>query len=72
MKKLTLDLSELRVESFRTDQAEARRGTVRGHVETDCCTISCGGTCGIFPDSGVPAALAATTPPGRCSAFCCV
>ena len=72
MKKLTLELGDLRVESFRTAEAEAPRGTVRGNVETDCCTISCGGTCGIVPDSGNFAALAATTPPGRCSAFCCV
>jgi len=71
MKKLVLDLSELRVESFPTAEAGAPRGTVRGNADTDCCTFSCEGTCGIVPDSGAFAALAATTPPGRCSNFCC-
>ena len=71
MKKLSLDLNELRVETFATDDAGEDRGTVRGHAETDCCTISCGGTCGILPDSN-PRAANATRPPAQCSAFCCV
>ena len=42
MKKLTLDLDALQVESFATQDADARRGTVRAHddtVETENCTI---------------------------------
>jgi hypothetical protein len=51
MKKLSLDLAELRVESFETAGGEGSRGTVRGLAESDCCTFSCGGTCGNIPDS---------------------
>ncbi len=52
MKKLSLNLAELRVESFET-AADGRspRGTVRGNAASDCCTFSCAGTCGIIPDS---------------------
>jgi hypothetical protein len=42
MKKLTLNVESLRVESFATQEVDARRGTVRGHddtVETENCTI---------------------------------
>ena len=52
MKKLSLDLNQLAVESFETDaDGQSLRGTVRGNAETDCCTFSCQGTCGIIPDS---------------------
>lgn len=52
MKKLSLDLAELRVESFETDaNALSPRGTVRGNAESDCCTYSCEGTCGASPPS---------------------
>jgi len=34
MKKLALNLDTLRVESFATQDADARRGTVRGHDDT--------------------------------------
>ena len=43
MKKLTLDADALRVESFATQDVDARRGTVRGHddtVETENCSIN--------------------------------
>jgi hypothetical protein len=50
-RKLSLDLNELRVETFGTDVAGAPRGTVRGLADSDCCTISCNGTCGAAPDS---------------------
>ena len=52
MKKLSLDMDALRVESFPTADDQSQRGTVRGHVETDCCTYSCNGTCGAWLDSG--------------------
>jgi hypothetical protein len=52
MRKLSLDLNQLAVESFETDaDGQSPRGTVRGNAETDCCTFSCQGTCGIIPDS---------------------
>jgi hypothetical protein len=42
MRKLMLDVDALRVESFATQEAQAARGTVRGHddtMETENCTI---------------------------------
>lgn len=53
MKKLTLQLDELRVESFRISNQDVARGTVRGHdlTEVGCYTDeaancgSYGGTC---------------------------
>jgi hypothetical protein len=63
MKKLSLDLAELRVESFETAGDEGWRGTVRGLAESDCCTISCAGTCGNIPDSN---ALRARRANGDC------
>jgi hypothetical protein len=42
MKKLSLKVDALQVESFATLDVDARRGTVRGHddtVETEHCTI---------------------------------
>jgi hypothetical protein len=45
MKKLSLDLTRLKVESFDTFVPEDRRGTVRAH--SGCETYSCPpGTCG--------------------------
>lgn len=41
MKKLALKVDTLQVESFATQDVDARRGTVRGHddtVETENCT----------------------------------
>jgi hypothetical protein len=49
MKKLSLDLAGLQVESFETFVPEDRRGTVRAN--SGCETYSCPGTCGIVPDS---------------------
>jgi hypothetical protein len=43
MKKLTLNLDELAVESFDTQAVGAERGTVRGHEDTDA--VSCFGSC---------------------------
>ncbi|HKP75945.1 MAG TPA: hypothetical protein VJT67_10410 [Longimicrobiaceae bacterium] len=49
MKKLSLDFSELKVESFETFVADGDRGTVRANGS--CQTWSCGGTCGADPGS---------------------
>ena len=59
MKKLRLTLDDLLVESFNTGAAEARSGTVRGHVQSadSTCqpieTCTCGpDCCGAVPDTG--------------------
>ena len=54
MKKLSLRLDELAVETFEPAAAETERpGTVKGNQNTpqQCCTASCGGTCGANPAS---------------------
>jgi len=51
MKKLSLELGELKVESFETFVAEGDRGTVR--AKGSCYTWSCGGTCGADPGSAI-------------------
>ena len=52
MRKLNLDLAELKVESFETFVSERdARGTVRANG--DCETWSCGGTCGAPPASDI-------------------
>jgi hypothetical protein len=52
MKKLSLDLAELTVESFETFVSERdAHGTVRANA--GCVTWSCGGTCGAQPASDV-------------------
>lgn len=38
MRKLQLDVSELKVESFETSDAAGERGTVHGHVSPRCVT----------------------------------
>lgn len=51
IRKLSLDLSELRVESFDTAARPAPRGTVRANECSDFCSYSCDPTCGIMPAS---------------------
>jgi hypothetical protein len=66
MKKLSLDLNSLRVETFAPSEAEAKRGTVAAHDATNhTCAFSCGGTCGINPDT-TTTARAATLPDCQC------
>ena len=43
MKKMTLDVDALRVESFQTADASGGRGTVRAH--DGACTVAPEGTC---------------------------
>lgn len=44
MKKLALNLSDLKVDSFQLDSAEAERGTVNGHMSDGVCTgLQCSG-----------------------------
>jgi hypothetical protein len=55
MKKLSLNLEQLSVESFETAEGEKRTGTVRAYICSDVCTASCQPTCGNVPisyDSG--------------------
>jgi hypothetical protein len=66
MKKLSLDLNGLRIETFATANRETARGTVAGHDATNhTCEFSCGGTCGILPDT-TTTARAATYPDCQC------
>lgn len=62
MKKISLNLNDLTVESFNTD-----RGTVVAHGS--CVTYSCKGTCGAYPDSTIEKMGGATFT--NCNA-CCV
>lgn len=39
MKKLSLDLDQLQVESFSTAKDAGERGTIGGHINTGGCTI---------------------------------
>jgi len=48
-KKLSLELAELRVESFRTLTESGARGTVRAHGYTERDYPSCALTCGASP-----------------------
>jgi hypothetical protein len=54
MKKLTLTVEDLRVDTFQTSAESADRGTVLGHGPTvigNTCTPSCPYTCGIIPQT---------------------
>ena len=55
MKKKRLDPNALKVETFEALDPEGLyvKGTVEGYAATDvpCCTASCGGTCGAYPDT---------------------
>ncbi len=42
MKKLSLNLDDLSVDSFEIAAAEEPRGTVHGNEATDYCSVSCG------------------------------
>ena len=47
MKKLRLDVEDLRVDSFATDREDEDRGTVEGFVSR---YFSCNGTCPCYPE----------------------
>lgn len=54
MKKLSLQLDDLRVDTFQTSAEGGERGTVLGHgpsVNGKTCTPSCPYTCGIIPQT---------------------
>ncbi|HEU4560928.1 MAG TPA: pinensin family lanthipeptide [Longimicrobium sp.] len=70
MKKLSLDVAELKVDSFETYVPEEQRGTVRG--AGSCPTYSCPpGTCGASPPSDSWAAKMAVWSQTNCP-ICCV
>lgn len=54
MKKLTLDLDGIVVDTFRTDGPAGRTGTVAAHGWTEGLTFcsTCGGSCPCIPDTG--------------------
>ena len=62
-KKLSLDMADLRVESFEpATPARRQRGTVRGHLDTDSCPgYSCAVTCGIAISPGTGAEVLGQT-----------
>jgi hypothetical protein len=71
MKKLTLDLGGLRVESFDTFVPESRRGTVRAN--SPCLTYSCPpGTCGATPPSDSTLTTADLWDSNSCPQACCL
>ena len=45
MKKLKLEMDDLRVDSFEVREGTEERGTVEGRYVTFTCDASCGGTC---------------------------
>ena len=54
MKKLTLRLDDLRIDTFQTSNEAAARGTVVGNAPTvigNTCNASCPYTCGIIPQT---------------------
>lgn len=54
MKKLSLNLDDLRVDTFQTSAPGAERGTVMGEQATingNTCAPSCPYTCGIIPQT---------------------
>jgi hypothetical protein len=54
MKKLSLKLDDLRVDTFQTSAESAARGTVVGNAPTvvgNTCAASCPYTCGIVPQT---------------------
>ena len=54
MKKLSLKLDDLRVDTFQTSTGLEARGTVVGEQRTvvgNTCGYSCPNTCGIIPDT---------------------
>ncbi len=69
MKKLSLALDELSVESFDTSAPSGRRGTVEGRSSDTYADMSCGGTCNgtCYPAS---CASCAITCEGSCASGC--
>lgn len=63
MKKLNLNLAELRVDSFDTVAGEGARGTVNAHGYTEPGYPSCARTCGASPppETGLCAAVGGPT-----------
>jgi len=75
MKKLSLALEDLAVESFTTDGAASRRGTVEARSGTTYRDESCGGTCvqTCYPASCASCAFTCDASCGGCggSGFTC-
>jgi hypothetical protein len=64
MKKVSLSLDALAVETFETVPVTPERGTVQ--AAQDCYTASCGGTCGAYPDSTLQKAAWTRTVCAQC------
>jgi hypothetical protein len=72
MKKLKLDVGELRVESFQTARATMQRGTVRGHLTRLHCTefVDCTIDFGCGTGTGGTGGTGAASCNGTCDASC--
>jgi hypothetical protein len=71
MKKMTLDVAELKVDSFETYVADDQRGTVRGAGSCESYSCPPAGTCGASPPSDSWAAKMAIWSQTNCP-MCCV
>ena len=69
MKKLHLELSDLKVDSFETTRAVAGRGTVDAHASPRCFTnLTCDPTTGEYPIMLVPTVTAhSAVAPATCT-----
>lgn len=73
MRKLTLRIEALKVETFETQAAEARRGTVRGYSADWQCTaaLSCDYGCNTRDDGTCPTGITCAISCGEtCDASC--
>jgi len=76
MKKLTLKLEDLSVESFRTEQAADRNGTVVGHYGAnhtlqETCGETCPHSCDVS-ECGYSCVACDTENDGECSTHCII
>jgi hypothetical protein len=63
MKKIRLDTSALRVDSFVTDGVDGRQGTVHGHATPISVCRTCGGAeCEVTSVQSCPLPMCVTTP----------
>jgi hypothetical protein len=72
MKKLSLSVETLTVESFTTDAAGGPRGTVEGRSGTTYADESCNGTCNgtCYPASCMSCAITCDQTCGTCGGTC--
>ena len=68
MRKISLDVDELKVESFETEDAAEERGTVHGHIsQFSCPRTQCGEQC---PSGPMPCYPTLAWTNGQVACFC--